>query len=61
MNDVNYCESIVKSLSKDQDEFLRRMDSLRNVNFVNIVSNRNFESATSHTNILNIRHFTKNA
>lgn len=61
MNDVNYCESIVKSLSKDQDEFLRRMDSLRNVNFVNIVSNRNFESATSHTNIPNIRHFTKNA
>ena len=55
MNDVNYCESIVKSLSKDQDEFLRRMDSMRNVNFVNIVSNRNFESATSHTNILNIR------
>ena len=33
---------------------------MRNVNFVNIVSNRNFESATSHTNILNIRHFTKN-
>ena len=38
---------------------MKRILSLRNVKFVNIVSNRNFESATSHTNILNIRHHTK--
>ena len=39
-------------MSSEEDRFLRN---------VNIVSNRNFESATSHTNILDIRHSTKNA